>query len=67
MLTLTSTSIEETDEVRALRSKFGGHPLSTLSSLFEDWSEEDLLFALQDAHGDLEVAIDRISSGAFLL
>ncbi|KAG1348753.1 hypothetical protein G6F62_003780 [Rhizopus arrhizus] len=34
-----------------------------LEELFADWSEEDLLFTLQDANGDLELAIDRISIG----
>lgn len=37
--------------------------LPMLKELFSDWSDEDLVFALEDADGDLEQAIDRISEG----
>lgn len=37
--------------------------LSSLKVLFPDWTEEDLLFTLQDANGDLDLAIDLISEG----
>src|SRR4051812_45439968 len=39
--------------------------LHTLKELFAEWKDEDLLFALQDAGGDLELTISRISEGNF--
>ncbi|KAI9497842.1 hypothetical protein BDB00DRAFT_802119 [Zychaea mexicana] len=50
------------NNVKKLKSKYASK-LSTLKELFEDWSDEDLLFALQDADGDLELTIERISAG----
>lgn len=58
MLTLT----EETEEVRGLRAKFGAK-LATAKELFPDWTDEDVLYALQEANGDLEVCIVRMSEG----
>lgn len=37
--------------------------LSTLKELFEDWTDVDLLLALQESGGDLSTTIDRISEG----
>jgi hypothetical protein len=49
-----------------LKSKYSSQ-LSTLKELFSEWTEEDLIFTLQDADGDLELAIDRISEGIILV
>lgn len=56
---------DEPEDLRHLRQAHGGS-LSTLKELFADWSEEDLLYAIQDAGGDLESAILRISDGKML-
>ena len=48
--------------LKKLKSKYASK-ISTLKELFEDWSDEDLLFALQDADGDMELTIERISAG----
>ncbi|KAF9900389.1 RNAPII degradation factor [Linnemannia zychae] len=53
---------DEPEDLRHLRREHGGS-LSTLKELFADWSEEDLLYAIQDAGGDVEAAILRISDG----
>lgn len=37
--------------------------LPMLKELFPDWSDEDLVFALEDADGELEEAIERITEG----
>jgi hypothetical protein len=37
--------------------------LPTLKELFPDWTDEDLVSALEDASGDLENAIERITEG----
>ncbi|KAH8551023.1 hypothetical protein BGW37DRAFT_494526 [Umbelopsis sp. PMI_123] len=49
-------------DLKKLKSQYGPK-LSTLRELFADWSDEDLIFALQEADGDLELTIDRISEG----
>ncbi|KAG2192996.1 hypothetical protein INT47_002547 [Mucor saturninus] len=57
-----STSERAQSDFKKLKSKYTSQ-LSTLRELFTEWTEEDLLFTLQDADGDLELAIDRISEG----
>lgn len=38
--------------------------LPLLKELFPDWSDEDLVFALEDTDGELEEAIERITEGS---
>ncbi|KAH9877195.1 hypothetical protein IAQ61_002558 [Plenodomus lingam] len=38
--------------------------LSTLKELFPDWSDAELVLALEEADGDLQTTIERISEGA---
>lgn len=45
-----------------LRAKYADQ-LPTLAAIFPDWQDDDLLFALDDAKGSLELAVDRISEG----
>ncbi|ORY79297.1 hypothetical protein BCR35DRAFT_96755 [Leucosporidium creatinivorum] len=45
-----------------LRSKYSSQ-LATTKELFPDWSDEDILQAIQDANGDVETTILRISEG----
>lgn len=49
-------------DFKGLKSKYASQ-LSTLKELFANWSEEDLLFAIQDTDGDLELTVERISEG----
>lgn len=60
-----STPDRAQSDFKKLKAKYNSQ-LSTLKELFSDWTEEDLLFTLQDADGDLELAIDRISEGNIL-
>ncbi|KAF9111879.1 hypothetical protein BGX27_004322 [Mortierella sp. AM989] len=53
---------DEPEDLRQLRQQHGGS-LVTLKELFADWTEEDLLYAIQDAGGDIELTILRISDG----
>ncbi|KAK2855616.1 hypothetical protein FQN49_005013 [Arthroderma sp. PD_2] len=57
-----TTSYEDEGEIGQLKKKHAGS-LSTIKELFADWTDEDLVFALEDANGDLEVAIERITEG----
>ncbi|KAI7868111.1 hypothetical protein BDF14DRAFT_1796501 [Spinellus fusiger] len=56
------TSLSDQNDIKKLKSNYGP-TLAVLRELFSDWSEEDLLFAIRDADGDLELTIDRISEG----
>lgn len=47
-----------------LRNKYSTQ-LATTKELFPDWSDEDILQAIQDANGDVETTILRISEGAW--
>ncbi|KAG0340685.1 hypothetical protein BG004_006306 [Podila humilis] len=55
-------SKDEPEDLRQLRQEHGGS-LATLKELFADWTEEDLLYAIQESGGDLETTIVRISDG----
>ncbi|KAK4704479.1 hypothetical protein P7C70_g1734, partial [Phenoliferia sp. Uapishka_3] len=53
---------DEADDIKDLREKYGSK-LSTAKELFPDWTDEDLLSTIQEAAGDLDVAIVRITDG----
>lgn len=48
-----------------LRAKYGDS-LPTLSAIFPDWAEDDLLLVLDDSKGALDVAVNSITDGASL-
>ncbi|OZJ04093.1 hypothetical protein BZG36_03399 [Bifiguratus adelaidae] len=58
----TKSQVQDSDEVKLLRSQYGS-TLPTLKEMFPDWKEEDLLFAVKEADGDIELAVGRISEG----
>lgn len=53
---------EESAELVLLRANHSQN-LLLLNELFPDWSDEDLLFTLQDTYGDLDLTVSRISEG----
>jgi hypothetical protein len=57
-----NTSNRVQTDIKKLKQKYNVQ-LSSLKELFSEWTEEDLLFTLQDTDGDLDLAIDRISEG----
>lgn len=57
-----SNAQDESSESKALRAKFGPK-LDALKELITDWTDEDLLFALNEASGDVDLAYNRISEG----
>ncbi|KAL2800995.1 hypothetical protein BJX66DRAFT_290674 [Aspergillus keveii] len=59
----TEPTFEDEGELGQMKKKYSD-TLPMLQELFPDWTDEDLVFALEDANGDLEQAIDRISEGA---
>ena len=59
---LPPTSREDEGEIGGLKKKYSSS-LPTLKELFPYWTDDDLVFALEDAGGDLENAIERITEG----
>jgi hypothetical protein len=57
-----SDSVDEDGDVGQLRQQFGEH-LETIKAIFPDWSDADILYALQENDGDVEVVATRISEG----
>lgn len=57
-------SLDDQGEVGLLKKKFGDK-VPLLREICPGWSDEDLVFALQETDGDLNAAVDRISSGMF--
>ncbi|CEP07683.1 hypothetical protein [Parasitella parasitica] len=51
-----------TNDIKSLRAKYK-QALPSLTELFPEWSHNDLLFAMDECRGDLELAIARISEG----
>lgn len=55
-------SIEDEGEIGLLKKRYASE-LSTLKELFPDWTDEDLVFALQETGGDLNNTSEQISEG----
>lgn len=49
-------------DVGELRKQYGGKT-SVIREMFPDWSEVDVLFALQETNGDENEAVTRIAEG----
>ncbi|KAJ1826622.1 RNAPII degradation factor, partial [Coemansia sp. RSA 2599] len=60
--TRSSSSLEEAPEFKILRTKYSSG-LKTLNEMFPDWTDADLLSALKEADGNLEITIARIAEG----
>lgn len=57
-----AVSIEDEGEVGQLKKKYGSK-VSTIKEMFPDWTDEDVVFALQETDGDLETTVDHITDG----
>lgn len=55
-----------TNDLRSLRNNYRTS-LPSLQELFPDWSQEDLLFVMDECQGDLDLAITRISEGKYTI
>ena len=53
------------DGLKAAKKQFN-QPLSQLQAIFPEWKEDDLLSVLEEAQGDVELAVARISEGILL-
>lgn len=61
--TTDSPSPSDDGDVAQLREQYG-EKLGLIKELFEDWSDADILYALEETHGDVELAATRISDGS---
>jgi hypothetical protein len=55
------TSAEQ-GELGELKKRYSSQ-LTTLKELFPDWTDADLVLAIEEADGDLERTVERISEG----
>ncbi|ELU38523.1 eIF-5a domain-containing protein [Rhizoctonia solani AG-1 IA] len=53
----------EADISRAQSKKYGAQ-VKAIQEVFPDWHDDDLVSLLQDTHGSVETAIERITQGA---
>lgn len=58
----TPATYEDEGEIGQLKRKYASE-IPTLKELFPDWTDDDLVFALEDSNGDLESAIEHITEG----
>lgn len=56
------TSIDEQGELGQLKRKYQSE-LPLLKDVFPDWSDEDLVFAIQESNGDVQSTIEKIAEG----
>jgi hypothetical protein len=54
--------IEDEGEVGQLKRQYGSK-VTTIKEMYPDWTDEDVVFALQETDGDLETTVDRITDG----
>ena len=57
-----SPVFEDEGELGQLKKQYASK-LSTIREMFPDWTDVDIVFALQETDGNLESTIDRISEG----
>lgn len=57
----TDTSADQ-GELGELKKRYQSQ-LSTLKELFPDWTDADLVLAIEDSDGDLQTTIEKISQG----
>jgi hypothetical protein len=58
----SNSAFDDEGDIGELR-KLYGHKTAVIREMFEDWSEVDVLFALQETNGDENEAVTRIAEG----
>lgn len=53
---------KNTNDLKTLRNQYRAS-IPSLTELFPDYSQDDLLFVMDECQGDLDLAITRISEG----
>ncbi|KAI3332053.1 hypothetical protein HD806DRAFT_179328 [Xylariaceae sp. AK1471] len=57
-----SSTFDDDGDIAELRKQYG-EKLGMIKELFEDWSDADILYALKESDGDVELTATRISDG----
>lgn len=60
-----STTYEDEGEIGQLKKQYASQ-LITVKEMFPDWTDEDIVFALQETDGDLESTIEQITEGTWI-
>lgn len=55
-------SVEDEGEIGELKKRYGAKT-SLIKEMFPDWSDVDILFALQETDGDENLTVTRIAEG----
>ena len=63
--TTDTSSYEEEGDIGELKIKYASK-IAPIKEMFPDWTEQDIAFALDETHGDLESTVERISEGTNL-
>lgn len=58
----TPASIEESQELIDMKKQYGSK-VSTIKEMFPDWTDEDVVYALQENDGALDVTMEGILNG----
>lgn len=58
----TPPAFEDEGEIGELKKTYAPK-LGTIKEMFPDWTDEDIVFALQETDGDLEATVNRITEG----
>jgi hypothetical protein len=58
----TDSALEDEGELGQLKQKFGSK-IGLIKEMFPTWSDIDILYALQEADGDENLAVTRIADG----
>lgn len=58
-------AFDDDGELAELRKKYGDKT-GVIREMFPDWSEVDVLFALQETNGDQTEAVTKIAEGKFI-
>ena len=56
-------SFEDQGELGEMKKKYASE-LSMLKDMFPDWTDTDLVFALQETDGDIANTVDKITQGS---
>lgn len=56
-------SLDEQGEIGEMKKKYSSE-LIMLRDIFQDWTDTDLVFALEESGGDLTATVDKITQGA---
>ena len=59
-------SYEEEGEIGELKKKYAGN-LGKIREMFPDWTDDDIVFALEENGNDVERTVERMTEGVYLV